>query len=129
MRRHSHIILLAFFLAFLCHPSMGQSAQPAANPAKHNIIIFVADGLRHGSVNATDTPTLWRVRQEGVHFTNSHSIFPTFTTAHASAVATGHSFGDTGDFSNVISTKYLLFSSSNFGRTNGTSVTPFLEDD
>jgi len=128
MRRHS-LTLLAFFTAFLCHSSMGQSAQPAPNKAKHNIIIFVADGLRHGSVNATDTPTLWRVRQEGVHFTNSHSLFPTFTTANASAIATGHYLGDTGDFSNVIWTKYLLFASGNFGRTNGASVTPFLEDD
>ena len=128
MRRHS-LAILAFFIAFLCHPLTGQGTQPTAKPTKNNIIIFVADGLRHGSVNAMDTPTLWRVRQEGVHFKNSHSLFPTFTTANASAIATGHYLGDTGDFSNVIWTKYLLFSSGNFGRTDGASVTPFLEDD
>ncbi|HSK43835.1 MAG TPA: alkaline phosphatase family protein [Candidatus Binatia bacterium] len=128
MRRLS-LLTLASFIAFFSHYLSGQTAQPADNPTKHNIIIFVADGLRHGSVNATDTPTLWRVRQEGVHFKNSHSLFPTFTTANASAIATGHYLGDTGDFSNVIWTKYLLFSSGNFGRTEGASVTPFLEDD
>jgi predicted AlkP superfamily pyrophosphatase or phosphodiesterase len=117
------------FIAFFSHRLIGQSAPPAANPAKHNVIIFVADGLRHGSVNATDTPTLWHIRQQGVHFRNSHSLFPTFTTANASAIASGHYLGDTGDFSNVIWTKYLLFSSGNFGRTDGASVTPFLEDD
>src|SRR5579859_1450207 len=121
--KHHSLLILASFIAFFSHYFIGQSAQPAANPPKHNIIIFVADGLRHGSVNATDTPTLWRVRQEGVHFKNSHSLFPTFTTANASAIATGHYLGDTGDFSNVIWTKYLLFSSGNFGKTEG-SVTP-----
>ena len=128
MRRRS-LPILASFIAFFSHYLIGQSAPPAANPVKHNIIIFVADGLRHGSVNKRDTPTLWRVRRKGVHFKNSHSLFPTFTTANASAIATGHYLGDTGDFSNVIWTKYLLFSSGNFSRTDGASVTPFLEDD
>ena len=64
-----------------------------------------------------------------MHFANSHSLFPTFTTANASAIATGHYLGDTGDFSNVIWTKYLLFTNNNFGRNDGSTVTPFLEDD
>ncbi|WP_442949883.1 alkaline phosphatase family protein [Nostoc sp.] len=67
-----------------------------------NVIIFVADGLRNGSVNPTDTPTLYSIRQLGVSFANSHSLFPTFTTPNASAIATGHYLGDTGDFSNTI---------------------------
>ena len=33
---------------------------------------------------------------------NSHSLFPTFTTPNASAIATGHLLGDTGDFGNTI---------------------------
>ncbi|WP_442935865.1 alkaline phosphatase family protein [Nostoc sp.] len=87
-----------------------------------NVIIFVADGLRNGSVNPTDTPTLYSVRQQGVSFANSHSLFPTFTTPNASAIATGHYLGDTGDFSNTI---YTGFPSPN---ANG-SVTPFIEND
>jgi hypothetical protein len=31
-----------------------------------------------------------RLRDEGVNFRNSHSVFPTFTTANASAFSTGH---------------------------------------
>jgi hypothetical protein len=62
------------------------------------------------------------VRDKGVNFRNSHSPFPTFTTANASAMATGHYFGDTGDFSNTIFTGYAV------GPANGT-VTPFLEVD
>lgn len=88
---------------------------------KHNVIIFVADGLRHGSVNPIDTPTLWRVRTEGVHFRNSHSVFPTFTTANASVIATGHGLGDTGDFSNTLYAGYR--------QRVAATVTPFLEDD
>jgi hypothetical protein len=44
-----------------------------------NIIIFVADGLRFGSVNAIDTPTLFSIRQNGVNFAGSHSLFPTLS--------------------------------------------------
>ncbi|MDZ8029616.1 alkaline phosphatase family protein [Nostoc sp. DedSLP04] len=92
------------------------------NGNSRNVIIFVADGLRNGSVNPIDTPTLYSIRQQGVSFANSHSLFPTFTTPNASAIATGHYLGDTGDFSNTI---YTGFPSPN---ANG-SVTPFIEND
>src|SRR5450755_4591278 len=81
------------------------TAQPPAVPQtarKHNVIIFVADGLRRGSVNAQDMPTFLKVRAAGVDFQNSHSVFPTFTTANASVIATGHGLGDTGDYSNTL---------------------------
>jgi hypothetical protein len=73
-----------------------------------NAIIFVADGLRQGSVNEEDAPTLSLVRKRGVFFANSHALFPTLTTPNASALATGHYLGDTGDFSNVLYTGYPL---------------------
>ena len=69
---------------------------------RHNVIIFVADGLRRGSVNAEDMPAFLKVRQAGVDFRNSHAVFPTFTTANASVIATGHGLGDTGDYSNTL---------------------------
>lgn len=56
----------------------------------HNIILFVPDGLRAAIVDSKTAPTLARLREEGVSFSNSHSLFPTFTTANASAFATGH---------------------------------------
>jgi arylsulfatase A-like enzyme len=104
------------------------SAQTPAPSSHRNVIIFVADGLRHGSVTKSDTPALWRVRTEGVHFENSHSVFPTFTTANASAIATGHQLGDTGDFSNTIWTGFATFDTGNFGQDTGTAV-PFIEND
>jgi len=99
----------------------------SAQAPKRNVIIFVADGLRRGSVNAADMPTFLKLRTEGVDFRNSHSVFPTFTTANASAIATGHALGDTGDFSNVIYPGMWL-AQQNTPTANG-SVTPFLESD
>ena len=73
----------------------------AAEPA-HNLILFVADGLRSRIVTPETAPALAQVRAEGVDFKNSHSLFPTITTPNASAIATGHRLGDTGDFGNTI---------------------------
>jgi hypothetical protein len=66
------------------------------------VIIFVADGLRSGIVSPATAPALAAVRDQGVDFHNSHSLFPTITTPNASAIATGHRLGDTGDFGNVL---------------------------
>ncbi len=101
---------------FPVNSSLAQQTSP------RNAIIFVADGLRPSSVNPTDTPTLYEVGQTGVSFPNSHSLFPTFTTANGSAIATGHYLGDNGDFSNTIYAGFPVPSSGN-------SVTPFVEND
>jgi len=74
----------------------------AAQAAQRNVIIFVADGLRSRIVTPQTAPALAAVRAEGVDFRNSHSLFPTVTTPNASAIATGHYLGDTGDFGNAI---------------------------
>src|SRR5258707_3685344 len=92
-----------------------------------NIVIFVFDGLRAGSVNAVDSPTMFWIRDHGVNFVNSHSLFPTFTTANASAIATGHYLGDTGDYSNQIYIGHPVFLDGNFGRPLG-SYAPYVEN-
>jgi arylsulfatase A-like enzyme len=94
----------------------------AAAPVQHNVIIFVADGLRYASVTPDIAPTLSRVKSQGVDFTNSHAMYPTLTTANASAIATGHYLGDTGDYANVLYTGFPL------AALQGSSV-PFLEND
>ena len=87
-------------LALFAIPALAQA--PAPKP--HNIIIFVADGLRYGSVEPNNMPNMFKLKSEGVDFTNSHSLFPTITTVNASAIATGHYIGDTGDFGNTLYT-------------------------
>jgi arylsulfatase A-like enzyme len=99
-----------------------------------NVLIFVADGMRAGSINPTDTPTMYALRQHGVNFTNSHALFPTFTMPNGSAIATGHAMGDTGAFSNTIVPGYqLTLPTPNFspatGITPSITPTPFIESD
>ena len=93
---------------------------PAAPP--RNVVLFVADGLRFRMVDDRTAPTMAAVAREGVSLRNSHALFPTFTTANASGMATGHMLGDTGDFSNTIYTGFEVPSAGN-------SSTPFLEND
>jgi hypothetical protein len=98
------------------------AAAIAPPPVRHNVILFVPDGLRGAIVNASTAPTMQALRTAGVSFANSHSIFPTFTTANASTMATGHLLGDTGDFSNTIYAGYKVPAAN-------LSFTPFLESD
>src|SRR4029077_13804491 len=75
-------------------------AESSSHGKKHrNVIIFIADGLRPGSVNSTDAPTLLSVRNHGVNFVNSNTIY----------------------------SGYPIFNTGNFGRTAGTN-TPFIEN-
>ncbi len=107
-------------LAFIAAAGIAADATAAAAP--HNVLLFVADGLRPGMVDARNTPAMEALMARGVRFTNTHSMFPTFTTANASAMATGHKLGDTGDFSNVIHSGFPVPGA-------GGSLTPFLESD
>jgi hypothetical protein len=93
---------------------------PASQP--HNVVLFVADGLRSRMVDDTTAPTMAAIARDGVSLRNSHSLFPTFTTANASGMATGHALGDTGDFSNTIYAGFPVPGANN-------SSTPFLEND
>ncbi len=104
-------------------------AMPLSMPAQkaHNVILFVADGLRRESVTPQAMPTFYKLRQQGVDFRNSHSVFPTFTTANASVIATGHGLGDTGDYSNALYPGVWL-SKPDDDAASGYLV-PFLEND
>src|SRR6185503_18935013 len=110
-----------FLIAILaCTATAAFAQSPASRP--HNVVLFVADGLRFRSVDDATAPAMAALAREGVSLRNSHSLFPTFTTANASAMATGHMLGDTGDFSNTIYTGFEVASA-------GKTVTPFLESD
>jgi predicted AlkP superfamily pyrophosphatase or phosphodiesterase len=114
--RCSFVVLSAGLALFSAGTALAQSNTP------RNLILFVPDGLRGRIVTPETAPAMAEIRDKGVNFRNSHSLFPTFTTANASAMATGHYLGDTGDFSNTIYTGYPV------GPADGT-VTPFLEAD
>jgi len=111
-------VLGTAMLSFLT--TMAFAQVPANRP--HNVVLFVADGLRFRMVDDNTAPTMAAIARDGVSLRNSHSLFPTFTTANASGMATGHMLGDTGDFSNTI---YAGFEVPGAGNT----LTPFLESD
>jgi hypothetical protein len=112
------VVFTTMLIAISTSPAGAQT--PAAQP--HNVVLFVADGLRFRMVDDSTAPTMASIAREGVSLRNSHSLFPTFTTANASAMATGHMLGDTGDFSNTL---YVGFEVPSAGK----SITPFLESD
>jgi arylsulfatase A-like enzyme len=86
------------------------------------VIVLVIDGLRPDAITSDETPTLVRLRAEGVDFQNSHAAFPTVTRVNAATLATGaqpgrHGIGgnriyvpsvdpgralDTGDYRNLV---------------------------
>jgi hypothetical protein len=116
---HIQAVLAASLLA-VATPVLAQA--PAAPTAPHNVVIFVADGLRSRAVNDATAPNMAALARAGVSLVNSHSLFPTFTMANASAISTGHHLGDTGVFSNTLYVAYPVPSAAN-------SPTPFIEND
>src|SRR6201986_447537 len=114
--RRTMLLLTAILFALAATSAWAQNTTP------HNLLLFVPDGLRALKVTPESAPAMATVRDKGVNFKNSHSLFPTFTMANASALSTGHYLGDTGTFSNPI---YTGFSSVPAGDT----VVPFIEND
>ncbi|MET0674567.1 MAG: alkaline phosphatase family protein [Bradyrhizobium sp.] len=114
-----HRIIIAMSASLL---ALSTSVASAQNAPPRNLILFVPDGLRGRIVTPQTAPAMAEVRDKGVNFRNSHSLFPTFTMANGSAMASGHYLGDTGTFSNTIYTGKPIASANN-------TVTPFLEVD
>ncbi|MBR1125098.1 alkaline phosphatase family protein [Bradyrhizobium lablabi] len=102
--------------------TLSASAASAQNATPRNLVLFIPDGLRGKIVSAQTAPAMAELRDKGVYFQNSHSLFPTFTMANGSAMASGHYLGDTGTFSNTIYTGYSSVPA-------GDTVVPFIEND
>jgi hypothetical protein len=125
------LFVLSALVILACH-AVAQNTENASEAVAvptdqpHNVIIFVTDGLRHDSVTPENAPTIYSLRQQGVDFVNSHSLYPTFTTPNASVFATGHQIGDTGDFGNT-----LYFGRPAPGKDckAPATLTPFIEND
>jgi predicted AlkP superfamily pyrophosphatase or phosphodiesterase len=58
-------------------------------PRPQLVMVLVVDGLRPDFITAEETPTLWRLRSEGVFFSDSHAVFPTVTRVNAATLVTG----------------------------------------
>src|SRR4026209_2548736 len=71
-------------------------------PRPRLVIVFVVDGLRPDSITREETPTLFRLRAEGVSFASSHAVFPTVTRVNAAALSTGTQPGSNGLLGNQL---------------------------
>jgi len=114
--RRSLLTLCAGLTMWSAGPAFADNATP------HNLILFVPDGLRALKITPETAPAMAAIRDKGINFKNSHSLFPTFTMANGSAMSTGHYLGDSGTFSNTIWTGYT-------SAPAGDTVVPFLEND
>jgi arylsulfatase A-like enzyme len=89
----------ASFLCVACATAPEQRSGP--EPAR-NVIVVVWDGLRPDTIDASLTPNLARLRDEGTEFTDNHSTYPTFTMMNAASFATGSYPGTAGFYGNVL---------------------------
>jgi arylsulfatase A-like enzyme len=103
-------------------PILAATVMAAEPPKPHNVLLFVADGLRPGMINEQTTPAMAALLTRGVTFSNTHAVFPTLSTVNAASIATGHMPGDTGDFGDTIYAGFPVPGA-------GGSPTPFLESD
>ena len=78
------------------------AASPAPAGSAVLNLVLVLDGLRPDAITPEETPNIWRLRQEGVNFINSHAVFPTVTRVNATAIATGAYPDRNGIFGNTI---------------------------
>src|SRR3979490_1780012 len=81
-------------------------AASAQNDKPRNLILFVPDGLLGQIVTPRTAAAMAEVRDKGVNFQNSPSLFPPFTPRGVSADGAGHFLNHPGGFSNTIYTGY-----------------------
>src|SRR5262245_11365494 len=73
----------------LAHAQSQRSSGGNAGGVRPLVVVACFDGLRPDSISAEVTPTLARLRGEGVSYTASHSAFPTVTRVNAPTLSTG----------------------------------------
>jgi predicted AlkP superfamily pyrophosphatase or phosphodiesterase len=121
--RRPFLLGTAILQIVLAQTALDAPVLAQTQPARpHNVVLFIADGLRARVVDDNTAPTMAAIARDGVNLRNGHALFPTFTMANASGMATGHLLGDTGTFSNTIYTGFEVPGA-------GSSLTPFLESD
>ncbi len=82
-----HLVMLLLLTTIACSHRASRSERTRDQRAR--VIVFVWDGLRPDAITRADTPNLYALREEGVDFSDHHSVYPTFTMVNATARATG----------------------------------------
>lgn len=108
---------------------MMQAGDMATAPQQRRVIVFVWDGMRPDSVNATDTPNLYALKSAGTWFADHHSTYPTFTMMNSAAFATGSFPATTGFYGNTFYAGYPNPTGNNSGGTAQDFVDPVFTED
>src|SRR5438094_8906171 len=84
-RRSSlHAIAGVAFLLAACATAPEKRAAPQTD---RNVIVVVWDGLRPDTIDASLTPNLARLRDEGTEFADNHPTYPTLTRLYSGSLA------------------------------------------
>jgi arylsulfatase A-like enzyme len=78
-----------FLLLFACLLSTIAFGEIESPRDERHVVILVWDGMRPDFVNERNTPTLWKLAQEGVTFAHHHSVYVSATNVNGAAIATG----------------------------------------
>ena len=89
-----------FLVLIVCSLWVSFAAAQATPGGARLTLVYVLDGLRPDLITPELTPTLHRLRTEGVNFTNTHASFPTVTRVNGPAISTGTYPGTNGLVSN-----------------------------
>ena len=90
------LLCIVFFTA----ASLGRATDSPNQNARH-VVVVVWDGMRPDLVTQQNTPTLWKLGQEGVVFRNHHPVYFSATNVNGVALATGMYPGHSGVISNM----------------------------
>jgi arylsulfatase A-like enzyme len=80
------------------------SSEGAARQSRvrRHAVVVVWDGMRPDFVTKENTPTLWRLAQEGVTFRNHHAVYPSATNVNGTVLVTGVYPGKNGVIANHV---------------------------
>src|SRR4051812_19143924 len=85
--RTMRTVRLFLFVASLL-PALAFGETEAAAGERH-VVVVVWDGMRPDFVSERNTPTLWKLAQDGVTFAHHHSVYVSATNVNGAAIATG----------------------------------------
>jgi arylsulfatase A-like enzyme len=68
--------------------------------ADRHVVVVVWDGMRPDFVSEKNTPTLWKLANEGVIFRNHHAVYPSMTMVNGTALVSGVYPGRNGVIAN-----------------------------
>jgi arylsulfatase A-like enzyme len=95
MRRRWHL-----WIWLSCAAVLAVTTTLAATDRQHRVVVVVWDGMRPDFVTTENTPTLWKLGQEGVVFQNHHPVYFSATNVNGVALATGMYPGHAGLIAN-----------------------------